>query len=309
MVVHHINDQAGERARQVGLFRYVLIRDAADPTLTTKQRGALIRAIADTEHVGPFGNPVRVSRATVDRWIRAWRRGGFDALVPSPRHVAARTPAEVLELAVALKREVPARTGAQITEILRTASGWAPHERTVQRHFVRLGLTARPDGTPPQAFGRFEATAVNEMWTGDALHGPRLAGRKAILFAFIDDFSRALVGYRWAHREDTVRLEAALRAGMAARGLPQRIYVDNGSAFVSSQLLRACATLGVKLTHSKPRRNNLNAKGKMRGETGYLHHDGGKRAEELRGSRDGRWWLEGGTGTEGDKRVPGVMSR
>ncbi|HXZ77462.1 MAG TPA: transposase family protein [Streptosporangiaceae bacterium] len=65
---------------------------------------------------------------------------------------------------------------------------------------------------------------------------------------------RALVGYRWAHREDTVRLEAALRAGMAARGLPQRIYVDNGSAFVSSQLLRACATLGVKLTHSKPRR-------------------------------------------------------
>jgi putative transposase len=254
VVVHHINDQAGERARQVGLFRYVLIRDAADPTLTTKQRGALIRAIADTEHVGPFGTPARVSRATVDRWIRAWRRGGFDALVPSPRHVAARTPAEVLELAVALKREVPARTGAQITEILRTASGWAPHERTVQRHFVRLGLTARPDGTPPQAFGRFEATAVNEMWTGDALHGPRLAGRKAILFAFIDDFSRALVGYRWAHREDTVRLEAALRAGMAARGLPQRIYVDNGSAFVSSQLLRACATLGVKLTHSKPRR-------------------------------------------------------
>ena len=83
MVVHHINDQAGERARQVGLFRYVLIRDAADPTLTTKQRGPLIRAIADTEHVGPFGNPVRVSRATVDRWIRAWRRGGFDALVPS----------------------------------------------------------------------------------------------------------------------------------------------------------------------------------------------------------------------------------
>jgi len=189
VVVHHINDQAGERARQVGLFRYVLIRDAADPTLTTKQRGALIRAIADSEHVGPFGTPARVSRATVDRWIRAWRRGGFDALVPSPRHVAARTPAEVLELAVALKREVPARTGAQITEILRTASGWAPHERTVQRHFVRLGLTARPDGTPPQAFGRFEATAVNEMWTGDALHGPRLAGRKAILFAFIDDFT------------------------------------------------------------------------------------------------------------------------
>jgi putative transposase len=124
----------------------------------------------------------------------------------------------------------------------------------VQRHFVRLGLATRPDGRAPEAFGRFEAAEVNDLWTGDALHGPHISGRKAILFAFIDDHSRALVGYRWAHREDTVRLEAALRAGLAARGVPKRIYVDNGSAFVSSQLLRACATLGVRLTHSKPRR-------------------------------------------------------
>lgn len=193
-----------------------------------------------------------MSRKTVDRWIRTWRAGGFDALVPAPRHVAARTPAEVLELAVALKREAPARTATQIRQILVTSSGWAPHERTLQRHFVRLGLTGRPDGSPPPAFGRFEAGAVNELWTGDALHGPRLGGRKAILFAFVDDFSRALVGYRWAHREDTVRLEAALRAGLAARGLPHRIYVDNGSPFVSSQLLRACATLGIRLVHSRP---------------------------------------------------------
>jgi transposase InsO family protein len=56
------------------------------------------------------------------------------------------------------------------------------------------------------------------------------------------------VGYRWGHSEDTVRLEAALRAALAARGVPQRIYVDNGSAFVDSQLLRACASLGIDAT-------------------------------------------------------------
>jgi putative transposase len=32
-----------ERARQIGLFRYMLIREAADPTLTAKQRGKLVR--------------------------------------------------------------------------------------------------------------------------------------------------------------------------------------------------------------------------------------------------------------------------
>jgi putative transposase len=94
--------------------------------------------------------------------------------------------------------------------------------------------------------------APNERWTGDALHGPVVAGRKTYLFAFIDDHSRALVGYRWGHSEDTVRLEAALRAGLAARGVPQVVYLDNGSAMVSSQLLRALAVLGIRLTHSKP---------------------------------------------------------
>jgi len=241
-----------ERARTVGLFRYALIREAADSALTTRQRGRLVRALAQAEHQGPFGQPVRVSRATIDRWIRDWRRGGFDALVPPPRRVSPRTPAEVLDLAAALKREVPERTAVQVTAILRAHAGWAPDERTLQRHFARLELTTRPTGQPPAAFGRFEADAPNQRWTGDALHGPTVNGRKAILCAFIDDHSRLLTGYRWARREDTVRLEAALHGGLAARGIPATIYVDNGSAFVDKQLLRACASLGIRLVHSRP---------------------------------------------------------
>ena len=241
-----------ERARDIGLFRYALIRPAADPALTTRQRGPLVRELAAGEHVGPFGDRVRISRVTLDRWVRAWRTGGFDALVPSTRHAEPRTPASVLELAAALKREVPARTAAQVAVILGEHAGSAPSARTLQRHFARLELNTRPDGSPPAAFGRFEAAAPNDRWTGDALHGPVLGGRKTYLFAFIDDHSRALTGYRWGHSEDTVRLEAALRAGLAARGIPKSVYLDNGSAMVSKQLLRALAILGIQLTHSKP---------------------------------------------------------
>ena len=96
-----------ERARAVGLFRYSLIREAADPAAVDQAAGPAGPGSAAREHAGPFGQPVRVSRATIDRWIRDWRRGGFDALVPDPRQVAPRTPAEVLELAAALKTEVP----------------------------------------------------------------------------------------------------------------------------------------------------------------------------------------------------------
>jgi putative transposase len=86
-----------ERARAIGLFRYSLIREAADPDLSTRRRGALVRALAQAEHTGPFGQRVRVSRPTIDRWVRAWRAGGLDALVPTPRRVEPRTPAEVLD--------------------------------------------------------------------------------------------------------------------------------------------------------------------------------------------------------------------
>jgi putative transposase len=101
-----------ERARRVGLFRYELIQEVIDPALSTRARGRLVRALAEREHTGPFGAPVRVSRHTIDRWARDWRGGGFEALVPRPARVTPRTPAEVLEVATALKRENPARTAA-----------------------------------------------------------------------------------------------------------------------------------------------------------------------------------------------------
>jgi len=53
----HQDDSEGraDRAREVGLFRYALIRDAADPALSTRQRGRLVRDLAAREHTGPFG--------------------------------------------------------------------------------------------------------------------------------------------------------------------------------------------------------------------------------------------------------------
>lgn len=242
-----------ERARRIALFRYELIQEVIDPALSSRQRGRLVRRLAAGEHMGPFGTPVRVSPATIRRWWRWWRTGGFEALVPAPARVEPRTPAEVLAMAVGLKRENPDRTAVQIVRILRASAGWAPSERTVQRHFKRLELD-RDLPAQPQAFGRFEADRCNELWVGDVLHGPVICGRKTYLFAFLDDRSRAVMAARFGFSEDTVRLAAALRPALAARGVPEHIYVDNGSSFVDSWLLRACASLGIKLVHSRPGR-------------------------------------------------------
>ncbi|MGH2842940.1 MAG: DDE-type integrase/transposase/recombinase [Solirubrobacteraceae bacterium] len=242
-----------DRTQKIGVFRWRIVGEATDMSTSARERGRLVRAMAEREHLDPDGQWVRVSRTTLDRWIRAYRQGGFDALVPAPRQGQTRIPARVLELACALRREQPARTAAQIHRILVEAEGAAPAARTIQRHLKAAGLPWK-GGQVARALGRFEAESRNELWTGDALHGPLIDGRRVFLFAFIDDHSRLLAGYRWAAREDVLNASRALRAGIAARGLPKAIYVDNGSPFVSGQLLRACAVLGIRLVHSTPGR-------------------------------------------------------
>jgi len=242
-----------ERARETGLFRYSLVQELTEPGLAPAERGRRARELAGRAHDGPGGQAVTVSRQTLGRWRRLYEAGGFDALVPSPRQCQPRTPAEVLALAEALKREKPGRTAAQVRRILQLTAGWAPSDRTLQRLFERLELSLPAcDREEQAAFGRFECTRPNEMWTGDTLHGPVIAGGKSYLFAFLDDHSRAVMGARWAYHDDVVRMAAAFRPALQRRGVPRAIYLDNGSAFVDAWLLRGCAVLGIKLIHSRP---------------------------------------------------------
>jgi putative transposase len=243
-----------ERAQTVALWRYSLVQEAMDERLTARERGLVVRRLAAREHAGPFGTRVRVSRKTLDRWIRARRGGGFDALVPAPRSCTPRTDESVLVMAVALKKENPRRTAAQVRRILAevAADGWAPAERTLQRLFAAHELNTRPDGQPPQAFGRFEADRINEIWTADTLHASKIGGRKAYVYGIIDDHSRLLVGYQCTYRDDAARFRAVLRHAVAHHGIPQTLYCDNGAPFIDESLLRTCARLGIRVTHSAP---------------------------------------------------------
>jgi hypothetical protein len=54
--------KVSERHRDVALFRYSVIREAADASLTKAERGALVRAMARREHLRPDGERVAVSR-------------------------------------------------------------------------------------------------------------------------------------------------------------------------------------------------------------------------------------------------------
>ena len=190
--------------------------EAADPRLSKAERGRVVRSMATVTHTGPSGEAVKVSRCTIDRWVRA-----YYALVASPgcgpAHGAS-SPAprsKPWSWPSSCEKRTLFAAGRISPRCLRVAQGWSPHPRTLERHFKALGLSRAALTGANVAYGRFQADYPNELWTGDALHGPVVGGKKAILFAFIDDCSRMVTGHRWSYSEDTLAAQAALRRGVS----------------------------------------------------------------------------------------------
>jgi hypothetical protein len=103
---------------------------------------------------------------------------------------------------------------------------------------------------------KFEAELPNDLWQSDVMHGPLVQTgekkQKTYLIAVIDDHSRLIVYARFYLSEGIASYLDALENALARRGLPRKLYVDNGSAFRSKHLEYVCAGLGIALIHSKP---------------------------------------------------------
>src|SRR5438445_755227 len=250
----------GKAQEQIALHRWAVIAEAAGARLTAAERGALVRQIAARDHQHPDGSRRRYSRGTVDRWLRAWRRGGLEALRPSPRADTGvvRAHPEVFAEAAALRLELPGRSAAQIASILYHRYGVAVPERTARGQLRRAGLHRAALAAEPKACGRYEAARPNERWITDVLIGPRVpwprrdVSVRARLFLIVDDHSRLLVDGRFFAHENARACQDLLRRAITRRGLPQVFYADNGAPFSNAWLARTCGVLGIRLVHSKP---------------------------------------------------------
>jgi putative transposase len=248
-----------DRQVLVALARWQVIAEATDERLTPAERGLLLAGIAAQVHRDADGRAFRVTTRTLYRWLAAWRAQGFEGLKPSGRRDAGtfKTDPAVLEFAAALRREAPARSAVHITEVIARTRGQQVHPRTLQRFFTANGLErARLEGRS-RAFGRFEAAACGDLWIADAWDGPpvgELGGRHAQLFSVIDDHARLICHGGFYPDVAERSFQSCLRTAIARRGIPRRLYVDNGAAFASGQLKLICARLGIAVVHSKPYR-------------------------------------------------------
>jgi putative transposase len=254
---------AEDKDERIALHRYGVISEAVAKRLTPTERGLIVRSLAQRSWTTPDGDERMYSRSSIDRFISAYHRDGLAGLRPVPRadRGRGRINPELMAEAVRLRRELPAHSATQITEIIARVHGERLSERTVREHLVRAGVSrAALVADPERAFGRFEASRPNEIWIGDVLVGPfvphprRAGSRRAKLFLLVDDHSRLLVAGRWMEEENTRAGQELLRAAITRRGVPENLHLDNGAPYRSGQLERTCAVLGTHLIHSRPYR-------------------------------------------------------
>jgi hypothetical protein len=97
------------------------------------------------------------------------------------------------------------------------------------------------------------------------MYGPTLPTtdgrrRQTYLFALIDDASRLILHAQFYFEQHLVCLKDLLKQAFLKRGLPRRLYFDNGKIFRSRLLLLVAARLGIQLLHSRPYRPQGRAK-------------------------------------------------
>ena len=125
---------------------------------------------------------------------------------------------------------------------------------TAYRVLRQAGLTTKK--MPKEDQRRYEAEYPNDIWQADVMHGPQVqhGGKscKAYLIAFLDDHSRLVPHAVFSLSERTEEWLAQFQQALQTRGMPRKLYVDNGSAFRSRHAHWVCASLGISLVHSRP---------------------------------------------------------
>jgi transposase InsO family protein len=249
---------------QVALFRYGLIADLLhlEPGIKLADR---LAEKAQREYEIPGSQRTHVAAETLRDWMKKYRRDGFDALRPKRRADAGCSralPQVVVDLLCLIKEDKPELSVKDVIEGAR-ASGEIPEElelpvSTVHRLLTAAGLMSkRKDAPTTKDHRRFTFEKAGQLWMSDVMHGPAVVvaskrKRKTYLIAFIDDASRVVPHAAFALAENTEAFLPVFKVAVLRRGIPLRLYVDNGAAFRSNQLSLVCAKLGIALIHGRP---------------------------------------------------------
>jgi transposase InsO family protein len=233
-----------------------------------------IKAVSEMVFVDEDGNPRQFTWRTIEVWRSRYIKYGVTALTPNGRSDKGKprkmTPEEVAEVVQQILPEFHNKS-INKSEMYRIAlqKGLFTRSRIAPNTFGRMlntyELLKPADETENRRRMAFAKDHANEMWQADTMYGPYFQDNgkhtQSKLIAFIDDASRLCVHGEFFASENVDALIQALSAGFYKRGIPESLYVDNGSIYTSKEIVQICARVGCLLAHA-PLRDGA-AKGKV----------------------------------------------
>jgi transposase InsO family protein len=252
-----------ESKEKIALFRYGVISEfVSGRDFARGEKARLIAEKCRQKWFIPSSQRTRISKSVLKSWIKAYRDAGGElaALYPKEREDRGRIRAvdgETILGLVALRKELPTKPLPILLREAR-ARGIIQVGEFISRATIYriLQIYSEEFKKPPEDRRKFESEQVNDMWQSDVMHGPMVLVlgklRKAYLLAIIDDHSRFIIHAEFYLSERLEDYLDVLRKALLKRGIPKKLYVDNGAAFRSHQLEFICASLGIALIHAKP---------------------------------------------------------
>lgn len=208
-----------------------------------------------------------LSERTLRRYLAKYREEGFGGLKPRGKGrqpSEATLPAEVLEQAILLRREVPSRSVAQLIQILEWEGRIQPGQikrSTLQERLAQRGYSTRHMRMYAEsgvAARRFQQRHRNRLWHSDIKFGPYLpigpdgALKQVFLVTFIDDATRFVLHREFYPIMTQSIIEDCFRQAIEKFGVPEAVYFDNGKQYRTKWMTRACSKLGIRLLFAKP---------------------------------------------------------
>lgn len=280
---------------ELELARYAVIAPLVCRKMTREEYIAEVHRVASCAHRFPNDEQKQVSARHVRRWVKWYREGrkledgraippGLEALKALTRDdcgVSRKIQPELIERAVRLRAEDPARTTAALVELLiaeAKARGEEPpviREATLAHHLRRRRATRKNMKKDTRVYPRFEHAHRNDLWQGDMTGGlwlpnplePQKA-RQCFLHVIIDDHSRFVPHGEFYFRQNLACLLDGFRKAVTAGGLCSVLFVDNGSAYQHHQLQRMAGRLGIQVVYGTP--YHPQGKGKVERFNGHV---------------------------------------
>jgi putative transposase len=258
---------SNDRAEAVALARFSLISKVQELLAQHVPLKIALETVASSSALtGPDGRTQAVAVRTLEDWWYAHQRGGFAALHPkdrSDRGVPRKLTPELEQLIVAQAKAQPAIPIKVLYRHWKQAHPTLPSVYAIYAALRRHDLSQRSRSYllrqaisgPTKAF---EVPLVNELWMVDFSPGPflLLAGQNKAtpthLCVLLDDHSRVVPYAAYYLKADTRSFHHSLKEALRRRGLPRKLYTDQGGPFINDHTQVICANLGIRLLHAKP---------------------------------------------------------